>query len=157
MQESGLHADFKLDKSGGQIYLSHEDLSFVDSVDYADQTTNLALARVPNGTGNFILQDPTFNASNAVSNTSIPAGLPLELAIHPHPVTDLLAIRINTGDLDHPVSFRILNVLGQPVSTVLLQNNPTTIDVHHLSPGIYYLNGTIGQARIMKKFLISGK
>ncbi|MCC6279002.1 MAG: CotH kinase family protein [Saprospiraceae bacterium] len=157
VQESGLHADFKLDKSGGQIYLSHEDLSFVDSVDYADQTTNLALARVPNGTGNFILQDPTFNASNAVSNTSVPAELPLELAIHPHPVTDLLTIRINTGDLIHPASFRILNVLGQPVSTLLLQNNPTTIDVRHLSPGIYYLNGTIGQARIMKKFLISGK
>lgn len=156
VQESGLHADFKLEKAGGQIYLSHEDLSIVDSVDYAGQTTNVASARVPNGTGNFIHQETTFNASNSVSNINSPAELPLEIAVNPHPVTDLLTIRVKSDALVYPADFRLLNASGQSVCTFLLQNGVTTVDVQHLNPGLYFLHGMVGQVHITKKLLIAG-
>lgn len=157
VQENGLHADFKLNKDSGQIFLSHEDLSIVDSVNYADQTTNVALARVPNGTGNFILQDPTFNANNAVSNVNHPDEWPMEIVINPHPVTDLLTIRVKSDALEYPASFRLLNASGQSVCTFLLQNGATTVNVQHLNPGLYFLHGMVGQLHITKKLLIASK
>lgn len=67
--QEGLHADFKLKKSGESIYLSSEDETVIDSIIFGEQQTNIAFARIPNGTGDFVQQTATF----AKNNESCPA------------------------------------------------------------------------------------
>ncbi|HOY04782.1 MAG TPA: CotH kinase family protein [Saprospiraceae bacterium] len=158
VHESGLHADFKLDKDGGQIFLSHEDYSLIDSVEYTIQSGNIASARIPNGTGPFTAQAPTFNANNTVSALSDPEELmPLEIEVRPQPAVDWLSIQLKQHTLEHSPTFQILNTLGQNVGRFTITGNAATIDVRYLNPGVYYLNGTIGMNRVMKKILISRK
>ncbi|MBF25498.1 MAG: hypothetical protein CMP49_03145 [Flavobacteriales bacterium] len=58
------HATFKLSASGEQLYLSDNNLNILDEVVFGLQITDMGLARVPNGTGDFIIQNPTFNYNN---------------------------------------------------------------------------------------------
>ena len=63
LDEDGLHANFKLSVNGEFLMLKHFDV-VLDSLTFGVQETNVAAARVPNGTGNFIFQSNTFNANN---------------------------------------------------------------------------------------------
>jgi hypothetical protein len=62
------HTPFKLNRKGDKVYLNYaegNELVTVDSVYWeSEQTPDLAAARVPDGTGAFALQAPTFEASN---------------------------------------------------------------------------------------------
>ena len=64
LDQEGLHADFKLSAGGESVILSDTDLLINDQVDYADQTTDVSYARIPNGTGDFENSVPTFAANN---------------------------------------------------------------------------------------------
>ena len=68
VEEDGLHTDFKLSKNGGAVYLSRENLEVVDSIIFSTQNTNIAYARIPNGTGDFVFQNATFRADNGGCN-----------------------------------------------------------------------------------------
>jgi hypothetical protein len=60
----GLHANFKLSSSGEGAVLSKPDKTIIDKVSFPSQTLELSYSRVPNGTGDFIWQNPTFNRAN---------------------------------------------------------------------------------------------
>ena len=62
--QTGLHANFKLSGGGETIYLTDAAGAYVDTVEYADQTTDISYGRIPNGTGDFQVMNPTFNAEN---------------------------------------------------------------------------------------------
>ncbi len=62
--QSGLHANFKLSSGGETIYLTNSVGAFVDTIEYKDQTTDISFGRIPNGTGDFQVMKPTFNAEN---------------------------------------------------------------------------------------------
>ena len=66
LAQPGLHAAFKLSSTSGEaIVLSNPDLSVVDDVTFGAQETDVAMARIPNGTGAFVLTTtPTPGASN---------------------------------------------------------------------------------------------
>ena len=64
------HATFKLSASGEELYFSDPSLNIIDNCLFGEQQTDMGYARVPNGTGNFIIQDPTFNLNND-ENTSL--------------------------------------------------------------------------------------
>jgi len=64
VEQEGLHANFKLSASGETIYLSSPSLAVIDEVTYGEQITDISTGRYPNGTGDFILMQPTFDASN---------------------------------------------------------------------------------------------
>ena len=68
LTEAGLHADFEFSASGDACMLSYNDGSIVDSVSFGAQTTDMGFARVPNGTGNFVIQAPTFSGNNEFLN-----------------------------------------------------------------------------------------
>ena len=67
--QEGLHATFKLSASGEQVWFSGIQAAVLDSVTYGPQTTDLTMARIPNGTGNWEQSEPTFNAHNGYGNT----------------------------------------------------------------------------------------
>jgi spore coat protein CotH len=72
LTEAGLHANFKLSASGEYVILSDASAAVIDSVGFGAQTTNLTMARIPNGTGEFVQGTPTFNASNGYGNMVTP-------------------------------------------------------------------------------------
>jgi hypothetical protein len=63
-----LHTSFKLDKKGEVLYLTYSDgeqVGQADAVQWnADQAADVAAARVPDGTKNWVLQTPTPEATN---------------------------------------------------------------------------------------------
>lgn len=62
------HTPFKLNRKGDTLYLNYaegSELVTADEVFWEDsQTEDIAAARVPDGTGSFVLQAPTYEASN---------------------------------------------------------------------------------------------
>jgi len=62
--QAGLHTNFRLSGGGETIYLTDAAGAFVDTIEYNDQTTNISFGRIPNGTGDFQVMNPTFNAEN---------------------------------------------------------------------------------------------
>jgi hypothetical protein len=60
----GLHANFKLSSKGEKVILSKPDKRRIDEVDYPAQTYELTYSRIPDGTGTFRWEYPSFNRSN---------------------------------------------------------------------------------------------
>ena len=65
------HATFNLSASGEELYLSDQNFNILDQLIFGQQETDMGYARVPNGTGNFIMQDPTFSANNEFNSSDI--------------------------------------------------------------------------------------
>ena len=64
INQLGLHANFKLSSAGEVVVLSDADSSKIDKVIFPAQTLELTYSRVPNGTGEFRWQTPTFAKTN---------------------------------------------------------------------------------------------
>lgn len=58
------HANFKLSSSGESVTLLDPDLVILDEVAFDQQVEDQGYARVPNGTGPFVIQDPTYGMNN---------------------------------------------------------------------------------------------
>jgi len=59
-----LHANFKLSSAGEEAVLAKPDQTVIDKVTFPAPTVEWSYSRVPNGTGSFKWQQPTFNKSN---------------------------------------------------------------------------------------------
>jgi len=70
-EQSDAHATFKLSASGEQVYLSDSDGNILDQVVFGEQQVDMGYARSPNGTGEFIIQHPTFFLNNNLSSFEI--------------------------------------------------------------------------------------
>ncbi|NCC74054.1 MAG: T9SS type A sorting domain-containing protein, partial [Sphingobacteriia bacterium] len=68
--QPGLHAGFALSKNGESLFFTTPDLEIADEVTFGDSDPDMAFARVPNGTGNFVWQEHTFNGPNNVAFSS---------------------------------------------------------------------------------------
>ncbi len=135
--QDGLHANFKLSKSGETILLMDRDTSILDSIVYNNQDDDISYARLPNGTGSFQKSEPTFNANNDFAS-SIEDIIPEErLVIYPNPTTDKVSLQLLTNGqkLNDIV---ISDMLG---NSIYVQNNindyQLTIDLGHIPSGIY--------------------
>jgi hypothetical protein len=62
--QTGLHTNFKLSSDGEKVYFVTPDFLIIDKVEYPATSSQLSYSRKPNGTGSFVWQTPTFNASN---------------------------------------------------------------------------------------------
>ena len=62
--QQGLHTNYKLSSLGERVILLSPEVEILDKVEYDLQTSELAYARVPNGTGGFVWQTATFGYKN---------------------------------------------------------------------------------------------
>jgi len=60
----GLHTNFRLDKEGEVLTPSNMAGVVINQISYTNLSTNISHARVPNGTGSFMSDEPSFNTSN---------------------------------------------------------------------------------------------
>jgi hypothetical protein len=82
-----LHANFKLSSSGETLLLINAAGEIEDQVTFTEQTADQAFARMPNGTGEFNAQGPTFGFNN--EHVGIQGVTPLFGAlVYPNPSSD---------------------------------------------------------------------
>ncbi|MBV6405407.1 MAG: CotH kinase family protein [Flavobacteriales bacterium] len=87
------HTNFKLSGSGEELWLVNADSAVVDHVVFGAVPTDMGYARVPNGSGPFVVQAPTFAANNDLG-AAVPEGDAITaLAAWPNPTTGALTVR----------------------------------------------------------------
>ncbi|MCF8374282.1 MAG: CotH kinase family protein [Bacteroidales bacterium] len=133
--QTGLHANFKLSASGETILLVNSAGVIVDQVSYLSQTTDVAYARLPNGTGSFQTNGPTFEANNELVNEimMVVSEQP-EIKLSPNPVSDSFTIEIESQN--NPTEVLIYDLRGvlQFRETIYQQY---TIDCSQWAKGMY--------------------
>ncbi len=152
-EEEGFHAGFKLKKSGESMYLSNKDGSFIDSLSYEEQETNIASARRPNGTGDFTTQESTFGFNNNQVGTSDIIE-ELSINLYPNPVSKQLEVSLSDIAND-TYQVNIYNVVGSQISTFEISNTSFNIDVTNYSNGLYLLQLLDKNEKfIVRKFIV---
>jgi hypothetical protein len=132
--QEGLHADFKLSSTGESVYLSYANGTLIETVDYGIQTADMGYARIPNGTGNFVIQSPTFNGNNEVLGTNTQDWASM-IRIYPNPTHDVISI---SSDLIGIQTIAVYNLQGQRLLEQQLDSKlNATIDIQSLSNGMY--------------------
>ncbi len=153
LSEEGVHAYFKLEKDGEQIILSHQDGTVLDSLTYAEQSTNVPSARVPNGTGDFINQTPTFNATNDIT-ISVFAPELIPFRVYPNPANTTVRIVLDENNTQF-TTVTVRNALGQTVAyTQFGTRQLLDINMEDLVNGVYIIEVDDGINRSSKKLVI---
>jgi hypothetical protein len=122
--QEGLHANFKLSKSGEAIILSDANLQVLDEISFGEQLTDTTTGRFPNGTGEFELMQPTFGMENVSFYTAIDDVAQLNeftISAFPNPFANNLQIAFKL-DNSSPVTVELHNLLGQKISALETEN-----------------------------------
>lgn len=132
-----LHCNFKLSASGEFLALLDQNLNFLDTLTFPQQTTDKGYARVPNGTGPFLIQNRTFAANNSVTATGEPGAMEsASIHIAPNPASGQVTLSL---DAEYPEG-RILvsDVSGRTVYDLPAATSQR-VEVGGLPPGVYFL------------------
>jgi hypothetical protein len=134
--QEGLHASFKLSASGESVILAYANGTIIETVNYGAQTADLGYARIPNGTGAFVIQSPTFNFNNESLSASA-FDFDQNLSVFPNPTNG----NLNVHNKQYPIeTLAIYNLQGQLLYTNNYHNqNQVTIDIADYSKGIYLM------------------
>ena len=139
LTETGIHADFKFSAGGESCILSYTDGTIVDSVTFGAQITDMGYARIPNGIGSFVIQEPTFNGNNeGASSVITTTDANSSLKIYPNPSNSLLNISNANYFIE---SVQIINIQGR----VLFENKfanqyNVMVDLSSFANGFYLVN-----------------
>ncbi len=132
VHQQGIHSNFKIDKDGGELIMTFEDLTQIQYIDYSEQTLNLSASRIPNGIGEFVIQNPTFGFNNEEISSTDDVNL-FEYKIYPNPATDLIWIKSDS----ELTQLEIYNFMGQ---SLLKASNPKfPLSLSSLNSGQYVL------------------
>lgn len=134
LTQSGIHADFKFSAGGENCILSYPNGTIIESVSFGTQTANMGYARIPNGTGNFVIQAPTFNANNQQSLAINEIQFAENLIAFPNPTHTAVTLQ-NTNQVIE--SIEVYNLQGQKLFDNNYNHNAVTVDLSSFSNGIY--------------------
>lgn len=119
----GLHANFKLDKSGEAIALYDPQSQLVDAITYPSQTTDQSYGRLPNGSGNFTSLENCSPGAHNEAVTSIEKDLSnkknfILLDNYPNPFNPMTVIGYQLSVISD-VQLDIYNASGQHVRNLI--------------------------------------
>ena len=145
-----VHANFKLSSGGETLILSDEFSVIIDSVSFGQQTTDMGYARLPNGTGDFVIQNPTFGTTNTPTSTNF-IEIPNEFKMFPNPTEGFLNIAIE-GELSENRLFEIFDAQGKKILEKTIMNVTFQTDGTNWNNGLYVLkyHNTIKKLLIIK-------
>lgn len=136
-EQAGLHTSFNLSADGELLILVKPDLTIVDQIVFGPQSTDVSLARCPNGVGSFIQTAPTFAIDNTLAclTGTDETTETLKVNIFPNPASERVRIE---ADIREEKMLAIFSIYGnQVVETVF--NGKANVDVSHLPAGMYFL------------------
>lgn len=137
-EQTGLHADFKLSSDGEGVYLTNSEYTVVNYTTFETQTDDMGYARVPNATGDFEIQDPTFSANNGTTSSIYDNELE-GFSIYPNPAINSLYVR-SDDQVYAKNTITITNLIGQTVyRKTFTYQSEMEIDASTFTWGIYIL------------------
>lgn len=146
--QGSLHANFKLSKAGDVIYLMDPALDLVDSVSFGLQQDDIGLARVPNGTGPFVIQGATFNGNNDVASVKALTKTNSVL-IYPNPANNYFTISFSENS---ERQYEVLNTMGQTIRKSISSSNVAQVNTSDWSSGVYiFRSGGISKKVVISK------
>jgi hypothetical protein len=148
LTQSGLHANFKLSASGENVVLSYDNGTVIETVAFGAQVADQGYARNPNGTGDFVIQHPTFSMNNqsglGFDEESARSGEITLFQNYPNPFSQQTTIQYSLSD-DLDVQIRIFDMHGREIETLVDQlqmrgNYSFTFDAEKnaIQGGVYY-------------------
>lgn len=133
-KQNGFHANFKLSASGENLYLLDSTLHIVDEMSFGEQQTDIAFARLPNGTGAFVVQKATFDKSNDPSATGDFASQS-DWKVFPNPAKQWVVIQTKeTIEQELEIS----ELFGNACSKFRIKGSQK-IETSNWIPGMYFL------------------
>jgi hypothetical protein len=142
-EEQGVfHADFKLSSAGEFIGIFNSEsygYALIDGFDFGEQTPDVALARIPNGTGPFEFNDPT----PGYSNTPLAAednSFERTVYVKPNPFTDYLEFGFEDGHF-REVKWMLTDAFGKihVQDTKGKALDKISLNTALLKPGVYFI------------------
>jgi len=149
LEDEGYHADFRLQAEGERIILSDPNGGYLDSIGFGQQETNVALARIPNGTGDFTSRAPTFSANNETTAIKAPDFVE-KVEISPNPTAGFLAYEYifnKNYEKKSAYSLRVYDLYGKFVTDL---GNNTPFEGNSLS-GIADLRNLLTRKFLLQK------
>ncbi len=144
--QDGLHADLKFSSGGESAILSYADGTVIENIEFGEQEDDMGYARIPNGTGDFVIKQATFGINNEIVLGVDSSLLTSEIVYYPNPVNNILNIENKDGNI---TSIKAHSLLGQLLFSETY--NPAsliTIDVSSFSKGTYFF--TINDSKVIK-------
>lgn len=150
--QAGLHANFKISASGESLFLSDTAGAVVDQITFGEQTTDISYGRYPNGTGDFQIMSPTFNAEN-MTTTAIDELPEVAFALFPNPVSDVFYLKFEDQTPDY---IEIYSADGRWMKKQnLIQNErEVPVRIESWSSGVYFVNLVFDNFVINKKIIV---
>jgi len=132
----GLHANFKLSSAGESVILAYANGTIIENISFGTQTADMGYARIPNGTGNFVIQASTFNANNETLSVSSEA-FQQNLSVNPNPTQNVVYIQNKNYQINQLALF---NIQGQLIDQKEFANaQSVSYDVSSYPKGVYLL------------------
>ena len=141
-----MHANFKLSASGEELYLLDSNATQVDKIIYYEQIQDLSYARNPNGTGNFVIQEATFNKSNDLVSATDKLDPPV-LKLYPNPASQFLIVETTASGI-HPL--KLFSSYGILIQELKL-DRVLEIDLQDVPGGIYLLKSGTQIQKFIKR------
>lgn len=144
-----LHASFKLSASGETLSLVDSFGNFLDNITFDQQSPDMGYARIPNGTGPFVIKSPSFGSFNGTVATYNPNNPEANrMVIAPNPVSEYLNLRLLGENLDGVVC--VTDVTGKTIAELPALANQS-IFVAGWPSGVYFVQwGNIATKMVVR-------
>lgn len=139
------HTNFKLNDQNESVLLLNADSMLVDETSWTDMPEDQGWARVPNGSGPFVVQDPTFAGNNDFASVIEPSGAG-SFGLYPNPAST--ALWLTTGAIG-PIDLLVTDATGRILTNGTLKN-ALMLDVSTWAAGSY----TVRAGSTAKKFMV---
>ncbi len=139
-----LHANFKLSGSGEKLYLLNANMELLDSISWSQQIADAGFARVPNGFGPFVIQGPTFNYNNNLTNIQEVEAINA-ISIFPNPANEWLNVSLKGNSESEIVLF---DISGRVVQSFPFAND-LLINTSNYENGVYFIRHDKSAARLL--------
>jgi hypothetical protein len=146
--DGAYHASFKLSAGGETLLFSDSGLNELEYVEFGAQTTDMGYARISNGTGDFVIQQTTFNDNNENATGTSESGKSIVFMIYPNPFTDQLWIR--TEEMEKALPYSMYDQIRRIVKTGILSDYKSPVPVNDLSPGMFYVRLGLTKSIVVK-------
>lgn len=136
---SDFHANFGLNADVGEyLHLYNKDTVTLDFIKFGPQLEDISVGRFENGLGPFSCLEPTMEASNSISNVSVPELVKNDeilFSVYPVPATDFINIQLT--DTGQGV-ISIFSAYGTHVANYAYTGDgPHYIDLSDFAKGVY--------------------
>lgn len=152
-KKNGMHAGFKLSAGGEDVLLFHEKYDTIDVVSYEYVNEDSVYARIPNGTGSFVIMYPTFNRNNEGGKT-VGIEQPVysqKIVAYPNPASSTLYLEADTYE---NYTIELFDTMGKQIRKTSNSGKLMQFDVSDIPTGFYLLKVKHGNQHYSSKIAI---